>query len=100
MERQQWHYGSGRPAASPYGRPGPIVTQLDGVMKLSNHQGNGKPGSGRAADCYPMRGGKVYVPPDADPVWKAYADAAQAHGLTAGYYWTSFQDHPHCELTS
>lgn len=100
VERQQWHHGSGRPTELPYGRPGPIVTQLDGVTKLSNHQGNGKPGSGRAADCYPTRNGKVYVPPDADPVWKAYADAARAHGLTAGYYWTSFQDHPHCQLTT
>ena len=97
VARQQWLYGQGRPEVQPYGRPGNIVTKLDGVVKLSNHQGNGKPGSGRAADCYPTRNGRVFIPKDSDPLWKAYADAARAQGLTPGFDWTTFKDHPHCE---
>jgi hypothetical protein len=54
VERQQWLYGSGRPGA-PFGRQGAILTFKDGVKALSNHQGDGTPGSGRAADCYPVR---------------------------------------------
>src|SRR5258707_12398695 len=46
LDRQQWLYGSGRPSAVPYGRPGPILTNADGVNALSKHQGNGTPGSG------------------------------------------------------
>jgi hypothetical protein len=98
VERQQWLYGSGRPSAKPYGRPGPIVTHRDGVTELSNHQGDGTAGSGRAADCYPMKNGKVYIPPDSDPVWKKYADTATANGLSAGYNWTTFKDAPHVEV--
>ncbi|MFO0587699.1 MAG: M15 family metallopeptidase [Polyangiaceae bacterium] len=97
VDRQQWLYGQGRPEVQPYGRPGMIVTKLDGVTKLSNHQGNGKPGSGRAADCYPTRDGRVFIPKDSDPLWKAYADATRAQGLTPGFDWTTFKDHPHCE---
>lgn len=97
VERQQWLYGSGRPQA-PYGRPGPIVTRVDGVNTKSNHQGDGSAGSGRAADCYPTRDGKVFIPGDTDPVWERYAREAESHGLTAGYHWTSFKDAPHCEL--
>jgi hypothetical protein len=50
-ERQQWLFGSGRPGVVPHGRPGPIVTNADGVTKLSRHQGTGIAGSGKAADC-------------------------------------------------
>jgi hypothetical protein len=98
VERQQWLYGSGRPGA-PFGRQGAILTFKDGVKALSNHQGDGTPGSGRAADCYPVRDGRVYIPKASEPVWKAYADAVQALGLVAGFYWKSFQDAPHCELS-
>jgi hypothetical protein len=97
VERQQWLFGSGRPAA-PFGRSGPILTHRDGVSRLSNHQGDGSPGSGRAADCYPMKNGRVFIPKASDPVWRAYADAARAQGLDAGFFWTSFQDAPHVEL--
>jgi len=99
-ERQQWLYGSGRPNVTPFGRHGPIVTNRDGVKRLSNHQGNGTPGSGRAADCYPIINGRVCVEKVPEAVWKAYADLARKHGLDAGYYWTSFKDSPHCELPS
>ena len=90
-------YGSGRPGVA-FGRPGAIVTNADGVTLRSNHQGNGAPGSGRAADCYPLRDGRVIIPAASDPLWKAYADAARAHGLTAGLYWPRLRDAPHCEL--
>jgi hypothetical protein len=100
-DRQQWLYGSGRPTVKPYGRGGAIVTQRDGVTKLSNHQGNGQAGTGQAADCYPARpDGKIIwpPPPDSDPRWKRYADLARENGLDAGYYWTTFKDLPHIEL--
>ncbi|PYQ28166.1 MAG: hypothetical protein DMF56_17170 [Acidobacteria bacterium] len=101
VERQQWLYGSGRPAVKPYGRSGPIVTHKDGVKELSNHQGNGKAGSGRAADCYPAKAnGKIIWPPPPgnDPRWKRFADVAREQGLDAGYYWTDLKDLPHIEL--
>jgi len=97
-ERQRWLYGSGRPTTKPYRRPGPIVTNADGFAKRSNHQGDGNPGSGRAADCYPMRNGKVYIPPSSDSVWVAYAQAVEAQGLVAGHHFKSIKDSPHCEL--
>jgi hypothetical protein len=97
VERQQWLFGSGR-SGVPFGRLGPIVTKVDGVTKRSNHQGDGSPGSGRAADCYPTRDGRVVIPAAADPVWQKYAEAVRAQGLTAGFFWPSFQDAPHCEL--
>jgi len=97
VERQQWLFGSGRPSA-PFGRPGPVVTFKDGVKARSNHQGDGTSGSGRAADCYPLKDGRVFIPKAADPVWEAYARAAEARGLVSGHHWKSFQDAPHCEL--
>jgi hypothetical protein len=100
VDRQQWLYGSGRPEATPYGRPGPIVTNLDGVNKVSNHQGTGTIGTGMAADCYPLKDGKVYIPPSSDPVWETYADAVEAQGLKAGHHFKTFKDSPHCELTA
>ena len=100
VERQQFLFGSGRPAAVPYGRPGPILTNADGVMKRSKHQGEGNPGSGRAADCYPMKDGSVIVPipPSSDPVWAAYANAVKAQGLIAGHEFPTLKDSPHGEL--
>jgi hypothetical protein len=98
VERQQWLFGSGRPQAVPFGRAGSIVTKRDGVTKLSNHQGSGVPGSGRGADCYPTRDGRVFIPPASDPLWRAYADAVKRQGLQAGLDFPSFPDAPHCEL--
>lgn len=97
-DRQQWLYGSGRPNAVPYGRPGPILTNADGVNKKSKHQGSGAPGTGAAADCYPLRNGSVYIPPSTDPVWRKYADAVVAEGLLAGHDFTTIKDSPHSEL--
>ena len=101
VARQQWLYGSGRPDEKPYGRPGPIVTYKDGVKELSNHQGNGKAGSGRAADCYPAKAnGKIIwpPPPGSDSRWKRYAELAREQGLDAGYDWPTLKDLPHIEL--
>lgn len=97
VERQQWLYGQGRPNA-PFGRPGNIVTNRDGVKKLSNHQGNGLQGSGCAADCYPLNAqGKVTLKAP-DKTWKRYAEIAEANGLIAGYRWVQPHDPPHIEL--
>ena len=99
VERQQWLFGSGRPNVVPFGRAGNIVTFKDGVQHLSNHQGNGTAGSGKAADCYPVKpDGRVHIPPSTDPVWRRYADAVVRQGLTAGLNFPSFKDSPHCEL--
>ena len=97
VDRQQWLYGSGRPAAQPYGRPGPIVTNADGMRVRSKHQGDGSPGTGVAADCYPTRNGQVYIPPSSDLIWESYASAVEVQGLVAGHHWPSFKDSPHCE---
>ncbi len=99
-DRQQFLYGSGRPSAVPYGRPGPIVTNADGVTKRSKHQGDGSAGTGVAADCYPTKDGKIIspIPPSSDPVWTAYATAVKNQGLVAGQDFTSIKDSPHCEL--
>lgn len=98
VQRQQWLYGQGRPAAKPFGRPGQIVTQKNGTTNLSNHQGNGTAGSGCAADCYPLdKNGKVTLNAP-DKVWKRYAEVAESQGLTAGYRWTKPHDPPHIEL--
>lgn len=97
-ERQQWLFGSGRPTAVPHGREGPILTNADGVTKLSNHQGSGTAGTAKAADCYPMKDGKVFIPPNTDPLWAAYAAAVVAQGLVAGHNFKSIKDSPHCEL--
>jgi hypothetical protein len=100
VERQQWLYGSGRPTAVPYGRPGMILTNADGVNTRSKHQGNGTMGSGSAADCYPTKNGKVIVPIPAssDPIWTAYANAVKAQGLVAGHDFAMLKDSPHSEL--
>jgi len=99
VDRQQWLYGSGRPRVSPYGREGPIITNADGVKKLSSHQGKGSQGTGLAADCYPINAqGQVYIPDISDGIWRTYADAIIKEGLEAGYDWNSFKDPPHCEL--
>lgn len=98
VQRQQWLYGQGRPTVKPFGRPGIKVTQKNGTTNLSNHQGNGKPGSGKAADCYPLdKKGKVMI--DApQATWKRYAEVAESQGLTAGFRWTKPHDPPHVEL--
>lgn len=88
-EEQRALYAKGRTA------PGEIVTNTDGVIKKSNHQG------GRAVDC-------TFLDEDGDPfwpdygkwiqAWAAYGACAKALGLVWGGDWTSLKDKPHVEL--
>jgi len=98
VERQQWLFGSGRPNVVPFGRAGKIVTQRDGVTKLSNHQGSGVAGTGKAADCYPIIDGRVQIPQASDPIWRTYAETVMKQGLVAGLNFPTLRDAPHCEL--
>ena len=97
-ERQQWLFGSGRPGVVPFGRPGPIVTHADGVIRRSRHQGVAGSALGSAADCYPLKGKKVFIPPNTHPAWGKYAVAVEKQGLVAGHNFPRFKDSPHCEL--
>lgn len=74
-------YAQGRTA------PGPIVTNAN--VGQSYHE------TGKAFDvCFE---GLVAYPND-DAHWKAIADIGQSLGLTAGYYFSSFQDKPHFQI--
>lgn len=90
--RQRSLYAQGRSA------PGPIVTYVDGVKSLSNHQ------YGLAFDVAPTKNGKlVYSDPDVD--WNYLAHLARAEKLVSGRDWNSngsskdesFLDSPHVE---
>lgn len=72
-------------------KPGPIVTQLDGVTKRSNH--NHKPS--RALDFCVSVNGKVTWSLDA---YTPVGLLAEAHGLIWGGNWPKFKDAPHVEL--
>lgn len=101
VDRQRWLHGQGRPAEKPFGRAGDVVTNNDGVTKLSNHQGTGKPGTGRGADCYPAKIDGTIIwppPPDKDPIWNLFATIAESQGLVAGHRWRDPHDSPHVEL--
>ena len=84
--RQKALYAQGRT------KPGPIVTQLDGVNHRSNHQ------RGIAADVCSANG-KPY-PPLGTQFWKLLQSSAHAHELTSGGDWKKFKDWPHLELSS
>ena len=84
-EAQQALYRQGRTT------PGHIVTQIDGILKKSNH--NYDPS--RALDFAVVIHGKVSWNPDEyDPV----CHLAEARGLVAGGHWPHFKDWPHLEL--
>lgn len=85
VEEQQKLYAQGRT------EPGQIVTQLDGVHKMSNH--NLSPA--RAVDVAVLISGKI--------TWdeRAYAslgELAHRYNLVWGGSWHSFKDLPHLEL--
>lgn len=85
-DRQAWLYASGRT------RPGPTLTDKDGHLAKSRHQG------GCAADIYPLRpDGRVYIPPADHEVWHLMAATARGLGLRAGRDWG---DCPHVELAA
>lgn len=82
-------YAQGRTA------PGSIVTNADGVTKLSNHQVKAD-GFGHAVDCAFKVDGKISWG-DKLP-WQCYGECAKAVGLVWGGDWTSIKDRPHVEL--
>ncbi len=86
VERQAFIYEQGRT------RTGPIVTQKDGVTRLSNHQ------SGRAADIYPKRNGMFYIPRADALEWVKLGEAAERNGLIWGGRYPRMKDMPHVEL--
>jgi peptidoglycan L-alanyl-D-glutamate endopeptidase CwlK len=76
-------------------KPGPIVTNADGVVKKSNHQPH-EDGFGHAVDC-------AFVDEHGQPSWDdkwpwaTYGACAQALGLRWGGTW-AIRDRPHIEL--
>lgn len=78
LARQKELYAQGRT------KPGPIVTEKDGVNRPSNHQ------SGLAIDFAFMREGEPTwdVPNEA---WQYLRHLAHTQGLTSGSDWTTFK---------
>jgi peptidoglycan L-alanyl-D-glutamate endopeptidase CwlK len=92
-ERQQQLYAQGRTM------PGPIVTNCDGIRKLSNHQV--KPdGYGHAADCAFVNDPRTPKDEtwDASQPWQTYGELAEAKGLRWGGRFKTLRDMPHVEL--
>jgi len=85
---QQALYAQGRT------KPGPIVTNADGVIKKSNHQAHDD-GFGHAVDCcFIVTGAPSW---DVHLPWKAYGALAEALGFKWGGNWNSLNDLPHIE---
>ena len=95
---QQALYAQGR------SKPGPIVTNADGVRSKSNHQVKAD-GMGYAVDFYPYYNGSVQVNAPAH-MFEKIARHVQAKAKALGYIiewggdWKSFKDAPHLELKS
>jgi peptidoglycan L-alanyl-D-glutamate endopeptidase CwlK len=87
--QQQALYAQGR------SKPGKIVTNCDGVRKVSTHQPRAD-GFGYAVDVAWRQGGIVTW----EGPWETLGQLATAHGLIWGGLWTSFPDRPHLELPS
>lgn len=85
--QQQSLYAQGR------SKPGKIVTNCDGVKKVSNHQPKAD-GFGYAVDVAWVVDGQVTW----EGPWETLGRLAQAHGLIWGGTWTRFPDRPHLEL--
>jgi len=76
-------------------RPGKIVTNCDGVRKVSNHQPKAD-GYGYAVDvAWRIHGEITWEGP-----WDTLGKLATAHGLIWGGTWTTFPDRPHLEWSS
>ncbi|NDV77839.1 M15 family peptidase [Dysgonomonas sp. 511] len=99
-KRQQELYAQGRT------KPGAIVTKVDGVKKLSNHQDEAdgvKDGLGCAVDIYPFFKGQVQVNhKDTHRCLKLISDHIKAKakelGLTVVWGGDWGWDYPHFEL--
>ncbi len=72
-------------------KPGPIVTQLDGVTSRSKH--NLSPA--RALDVAVVVGGKVSWEP---AQYAPLGPLAEKYGLVWGGGWKTLKDYPHLEL--
>lgn len=76
-------------------KPGKIVTNCDGLIKVSNHQPKAD-GYGYAVDvAWRVKGVITWEGP-----WLRLGQLARAHGLIWGGDWVSWQDRPHLELPS
>lgn len=87
IAQQQQLYAQGRD-----GRPGPIVTNADGIHTKSNHQAKDD-GFGHAVDC-------MFVGEDPygeQHPWQYYGATAEILGLKWGGRWEK-PDRPHVEL--
>lgn len=86
--RQQDLWAQGR------SRPGKIVTQRDGVLKLSAHQ------LGHAVDCAFFDDPRTPRDEtwDEKKPWAVYGAMAEAEGLVWGGRWTTLHDLPHVEM--
>jgi peptidoglycan L-alanyl-D-glutamate endopeptidase CwlK len=73
--------------------PGPIVTNCDGIVKMSNHQPRAD-GYGYAVDCC-FVGADPWTGP-----WEVYGAAGMAVGLVWGGKFSTLTDRPHLELPS
>lgn len=75
-------------------RPGKIVTNCDGIIKVSNHQVKAD-GFGYAVDVAwrTPEGLITWIGP-----WDRMMTLAEAGGLIAGGRWVNFPDRPHLEL--
>lgn len=88
-EQQQALYAQGRT------KPGNIVTNADGINKLSNHQVHDD-NLGHAVDCCFVVDGKPSW--DLRNPWQLYGRMAVTLGLVWGGSWISIHDLPHVEL--
>jgi peptidoglycan LD-endopeptidase CwlK len=90
VAQQQALYAQGR-----Y-KPGKIVTNCDGLVRVSNHQPKAD-GYGYAVDVAwrNTHGDITWEGP-----WETLMRAAEAQGLIAGGRWVTFPDRPHLELPS
>ena len=90
LEEQQALYAKGRT------EPGQIVTDCDGIHKISNHQVK-IDGFGHAVDCCFIVGGKASW--DDILPWEVYGSVAKYHGLKWGIKLANGTiDRPHVEF--
>jgi peptidoglycan L-alanyl-D-glutamate endopeptidase CwlK len=74
-------------------KPGKVVTNCDGLIKVSNHQPKAD-GYGYAVDVAWVIEGRVTW----EGPWDRLGTLAEAQGLVWGGRWVSFPDRPHVEL--
>ena len=88
VAQQQALFAQGR------SKPGKIVTNCDGLVKVSNHQPKAD-GYGYAVDvAWRIDGVITWEGP-----WYRLGVLAAEHGLVWGGSWLNFPDRPHLELT-